>query len=195
MHISADILSARTELVNAGTLAPMEKRTERERTAFGQRMREARRRADLTQVQVCKYLRIAQSTLSGLEDSALSSGRTVEFAKLYGCDATWLATGEGSPARAGEDLPEATPRHPVDINEAFQLVADFLTHTNDMTRDAIAPLLAKLAASPDNAPRIVLMINALIAAGERRFHDVPVARDRRDQTRPHLRSVGGAGIR
>ena len=65
-------------------------------------MLEARDHAGLTQVQVREKLKLAQSTLSELEATASSSGRVVEFARLYGCDPTWLATGEGEPGWAAE---------------------------------------------------------------------------------------------
>lgn len=75
-------------IVNIGTLINM-------RTPFGQRMYDTRKHAKLTQEQVRTKLKISQSTLSELENEANSSGHTTAFAKLYGCDAHWLATGQG----------------------------------------------------------------------------------------------------
>src|SRR4051794_26748677 len=94
MYRVADIMNIGMPIVNIGKLIGM---NERGRTPFGQRMHLARKRAKLTQVQVRDALSVAQSTLSELETTAHSSGRTAEFAALYNCDARWLATGEESP--------------------------------------------------------------------------------------------------
>jgi len=97
MYREPDINSNGTPIVKFSRLFLMGRRSERERTPFGQRMLEARETAELTQVAVCEQLGISQSTLSELETDANSSGRTTEFAMLYGCNPHWLATGEGSP--------------------------------------------------------------------------------------------------
>jgi transcriptional regulator with XRE-family HTH domain len=82
--------------VNIGKVISMvSKRSERERSPFGLRMFQARERAGLTQMEVREQLGISQGTLSELEGRAASSGKTVEFAKLYGVDANWLSTGRG----------------------------------------------------------------------------------------------------
>lgn len=70
-------------------------RSERERSAFGQRMFEARTRAGLTQMQVRKALGVSQGTLSDLEGEGQTSGMTPQYAELYRVNAHWLATGEG----------------------------------------------------------------------------------------------------
>lgn len=82
-----------------GQTRPMDEKASgtRGRTAFGARMFQARRRRGLTQPQVAKALKIAQSTLSDAEHVALGSTLVTEFAALYCCNATWLATGEGDP--------------------------------------------------------------------------------------------------
>lgn len=71
-------------------------RTERERSAFGQRMYEARKASGLTQVEVQTALGISQSNMSDLEGTAESSTFVPQLAELYKVDAHWLATGEGS---------------------------------------------------------------------------------------------------
>lgn len=97
MYREPDITLNGTPIVKLSRLFLMGRRSERERTPFGQRMLEARSTAGLTQMEVCKTLSVSQSTLSELETDANSSGRVTEFALLYGCNANWLATGEGSP--------------------------------------------------------------------------------------------------
>lgn len=82
--------------VNIGKVISMPSKTSaRERTPFGLRMFRARERAKLTQMDVKDALGISQGTLSELERTAASSGKVVEFAKLYGVDAVWLSTGDG----------------------------------------------------------------------------------------------------
>jgi transcriptional regulator with XRE-family HTH domain len=107
-------------IVHIGKLIAMATRADRERSPFGQRMLKARQHAKLTQIQVRDKLGISQGTLSELEATAHSSGRTVEFAQLYGCDAHWLATGEGLPGWG--ELVVAPPRRQ---GEAPPPVADF----------------------------------------------------------------------
>lgn len=51
---------------------------------------------------VREALGISQGTLSELEGTAASSGKIVEFARLYGVDAAWLSTGEGIPPPSGD---------------------------------------------------------------------------------------------
>jgi transcriptional regulator with XRE-family HTH domain len=83
--------------VNIGKVITMvNERAARDRSPFGMRMYMARKRAGLTQKQVAKALApLSQGTLSGLELDAASSGKIVEFAKLYNVDAAWLSTGLG----------------------------------------------------------------------------------------------------
>jgi transcriptional regulator with XRE-family HTH domain len=130
MYRHPDIVENGLPIVHIGKLMTMAKRSERERTAFGQRMLQARERAGLTQLQVRQALTLAQSTLSELEATALSSGRTVEFARLYGCDPQWLSTGEGSPGwtrpgtNAGSEPPKSgdfSDRHEVSDSDWARL--------------------------------------------------------------------------
>lgn len=65
-------------------------------------MYEARLKAGLTQMQVREQLGISQGTLSEAERTANSSSRVADFARLYGVDAGWLATG-----REPEDFSES----------------------------------------------------------------------------------------
>jgi transcriptional regulator with XRE-family HTH domain len=62
-------------------------------TAFGQRLRSARKAAGLTQKQAAAAVGMSQSNLAELEKKAGSSGYTVQLAALYNVSAEWLATG------------------------------------------------------------------------------------------------------
>jgi transcriptional regulator with XRE-family HTH domain len=73
-----------------------------DRTEFGQRLRDARERAGLTQEQVADSVGIRQSTLADLERKGTRSGYIAQLATLYGVSAHWLATG----AESTGDLPD-----------------------------------------------------------------------------------------
>lgn len=64
-------------------------------TDFGNRPRLARKHAKLTQMKAEEVTGIAQSTISTAEREGYSSTDTVIYARAYGVDAHWLATGEG----------------------------------------------------------------------------------------------------
>lgn len=72
-----------------------------ERTPFGQRLFDARTQAGLKQVPAAEKIGIGQSALAELEKKGLGSSYTIVMARVYGCDAHWLATGEGSPNYRG----------------------------------------------------------------------------------------------
>lgn len=77
----------------------------RERSEFGARLRQARIAAGFTQKQVHSALGIAQSTLAELESTATRSGYIAQLASLYGVEANWLATGAGEPGAASTTRP------------------------------------------------------------------------------------------
>ena len=70
-------------------------------TEYGLRLRAARKHAQMTQVEASKASGIPQSTISTSERESHGSSETPVFAKLYGVDAHWLATGEGEMVPAG----------------------------------------------------------------------------------------------
>lgn len=65
-------------------------------TDYGNRLREAREFAGLTQKQAEKKTGIAQSTISTAERLGNGSADTPVYADAYGVAALWLATGNGS---------------------------------------------------------------------------------------------------
>jgi len=67
----------------------------KERTPYGERLRAARLRADLTQEQLSKRVGISQSTLNELESKGQGSMYTAQLAYALGVRALWLASGEG----------------------------------------------------------------------------------------------------
>lgn len=71
-------------------------------TEFGKRLKQARMHAGMTQVAASQATGISQSTISTAEREGYSSTDTAVYAKTYGVDAHWLATGEGSMVAADE---------------------------------------------------------------------------------------------
>ncbi len=64
-------------------------------TEYGKRLKAARLRAGMTQVKASVLSGIPQSSISTSERESHGSADTPVFAKLYGVDSHWLATGEG----------------------------------------------------------------------------------------------------
>ena len=63
---------------------------------FGQRLKDARKKAKLSQETVAKKVGMAQSLISELENNLYpTSGFTIKLAHLYKVNARWLADGEG----------------------------------------------------------------------------------------------------
>ena len=64
-------------------------------TEFGKRLKKARAHAGLTQEAASKITSISQSSISTAEREGHGSTDTAIYAKTYGVDAYWLATGKG----------------------------------------------------------------------------------------------------
>jgi transcriptional regulator with XRE-family HTH domain len=105
----------------------------RERTAFGRRMLAARKARGMTQERVCAQLRCSQGTLAQLESESQSSGRIVDFARLYNVDAEWLANGPGETPVAASDNGDAAPGQ---------------LNAGNLDSDALTQLLSDLTAIP-----------------------------------------------
>ena len=92
---------------------------------LGQRMRWARKRAKLTQLQVRQKTGISQSNLSELEgDAYLSSAFVPQLAHLYGVRALWLSTGQWTVLErdsAPQDRALAAPRPETDFTTAHDI--------------------------------------------------------------------------
>ncbi|MBV2161392.1 LexA family transcriptional regulator [Achromobacter denitrificans] len=73
---------------------------------FGERLKVARKAADLTQKQAAEKAGMSQGTLSGLEnDVSTSSTYTTRLAHAYGVNARWLADGVGAPHISAAEAP------------------------------------------------------------------------------------------
>lgn len=95
-------------------------------TEYGQRLKQARNYAGLTQKQAEKKTSIPQSTISTAERLGNGSSETPVYAKAYGVDAHWLATGKGEmatlPASQEIDL-DNNPDYPSIRRVHFKLSA------------------------------------------------------------------------
>ena len=104
-------------------------------TEYGLRLRAARKRAKMTQIEASKASGIPQSTISTSERESHGSSETPVYAKLYGVDAHWLATGEGEMLPAGSQveasnvtaLPTPALRSLDDVLAELQTVVDGLS--------------------------------------------------------------------
>lgn len=74
------------------TLVAMRKKA---RTAFGERLKQAREAKKLTQPQLAKLAGVAQGTVGEAETTAIGSKYTAVFASVLGVRAEWLSSGTG----------------------------------------------------------------------------------------------------
>lgn len=83
------------------------------RSEFGQRLLQARKHAQMTQVQAAKAVGMSQGTYAELEKTGNGSSFTVSLAKAYGVNPEWLATGSGemlpSNVEQGPDIKGSVP--------------------------------------------------------------------------------------
>lgn len=76
-----------------------------ERTAYGERLYQARLHAKMSQTELAAKAGMAQPTLSQLEKSGQGSAKTGTLAQLTGVRAEWLETGHG-PMLDRTDVPD-----------------------------------------------------------------------------------------
>lgn len=149
-----DTVATGLPIVYIGKVMGMGKRSQRDRSEFGQRMLEARNRAGLTQKAVQAALDVAQGTLSDLEGAAKGSSKTAQFAALYGCDPIWLATGAGDP-KWQEDAPtERVNFSKRTATESDWTLLDAVRH--ELSEEQIQEIKAKYAAFTEMVDREVM---------------------------------------
>jgi transcriptional regulator with XRE-family HTH domain len=64
-------------------------------TEYGSRLKQARKHASLTQIELSKKTGVPQSTISTAEREGYVSGETPVYARACGVNGLWLGTGEG----------------------------------------------------------------------------------------------------
>lgn len=87
-------------------------------TAYGKRLKLARKLAGLTQVELSKATGIPQSTISSAEVGGAGSAETPAIAAACAVDALWLAEGQGEP-RPKSVKPAPLTQMAMDIAMAF----------------------------------------------------------------------------
>jgi len=76
---------------------------------IGERLKYARSKAGMTQEDLAHSANIRQGDISKLETDAIkTSTKLIQMARAIGCNAVWLATGEGSPF--DHAAPDSGPR-------------------------------------------------------------------------------------
>lgn len=80
-----------------------------ERTAYGERLYQARKHADLTQKELARRAGMSQSNLAELERSGQGSAKTAQLADATGVRVQWLADGR-EPMLAETKLPAAAEK-------------------------------------------------------------------------------------
>src|SRR5205085_743572 len=104
IYLRSDFLPTKRPIKHGRTVACM--RT-KERTAFGERLREARLRAKLTQADLARKVGLGQSAIAEAENTANGTTKTVQIAKVLGVRPEWLADGTGEMLDAGAEPPAA----------------------------------------------------------------------------------------
>jgi transcriptional regulator with XRE-family HTH domain len=77
-------------------------------TEYGSRLKQARKHASLTQIELSKKTGVPQSTISTAEREGYGSGETPVYARACGVNGLWLGTGEGD-MLASTDAVDADP--------------------------------------------------------------------------------------
>lgn len=114
--------------------------------SIGERIREARKRAKLTQKQLATKVGISQGALSELETGE-SEGTTyvASFAAALGVNALWLETGKGLPGPGAVDVRrERTARMILAYDDEAALL-DLFRRTDDRGRFEIVKLATREA--------------------------------------------------
>lgn len=113
-------------------------------TEYGQRLRAARKHAGLTQEEAGRRTGIAQSTISTAERVGNGSADTPVYAKAYGVDAHWLATGKGAMLAASSAFDDKIPNNDRPIGNKFApSPAPTLAQALEVVMDAMAQSAAK----------------------------------------------------
>lgn len=97
-----------------------------DRTPFGTRLLESRKKRGYTQEQAAAAVGMSQSTLAELEKNGTASGFTAQLATVYAVDGRWLATGDSTAEEAAAHWTEV--QHPFGGTKPRGQVARVLSH-------------------------------------------------------------------
>lgn len=138
-------------------------------TEYGLRLRAARKYAKMTQIAASKASGIPQSTISTSERESHGSSETPVYAKLYGVDAHWLATGEGemlqrtTPDQAVPTTPSVSAASTkMSLGQTLARLGQELGRASPQTRAAVADLLSRYAQNPAQGQSLAQAIEMLV---------------------------------
>jgi len=114
-------------------------------TEFGQRLKQARKAAALTQAQLAKKVGIGQSTIAELEKIGSGSSHTPAIAAILNVSALWLATGQGQMQSASRQLIDLdnNPDYPAIRRVHFSLSAGVHGYAVEYEEEPAAPIVFK----------------------------------------------------
>lgn len=121
----------------------------------------------MTQIEASKASGIPQSTISTSERESHGSAETTVYAKIYGVNAHWLATGEGEmlPCDATIQTSGTTTAtgtgSVISLEQALAVVAARLNILTSSAREQAAQHLQTLARAPDSKKAIDAVLNAM----------------------------------
>jgi len=99
------IIASRQTVFDYGYAEPM--KSSPPRTAYGQRLFDARKFAGKTQAQSAKAVGMSQGTYGELErEGKKGSSFTAQLARFFGVSAEWIATGKGSMSQSNAETEE-----------------------------------------------------------------------------------------
>ena len=133
--------------ISASTLAIIEKHMlARMRSEFGQRLFDARTKAEKTQQQVAAACGMGQSNYAKLERKANGSVNTPALAAFLGVNVQWLAYGVG-PVEPGKDQPATLSPSAQNLGEWLDRIKDPDRHYR-IAHAAMAVILEELDGPP-----------------------------------------------
>ena len=115
-------------------------------TEFGQRLKQARKAAALTQAQLAKKVGIGQSTIAELEKIGSGSSHTPAIAAILNVSALWLATGQGQMQATKTPQPidlDNNPDYPAIRRVRFALSAGAHGYAVEYEEEPAAPIVFK----------------------------------------------------
>jgi len=125
--------------------------------SIAERLKHAREAAGLTQPELAAKIGVSQGTIGNIETGLRKRPRDLlAIATTLGVDPHWLETGK-TPYSPTIMKPHSNP-----LPHSLEIVASALRQSDDLTRDQVAPLLARLVSTPDRAPEIVPRLSALL---------------------------------
>jgi len=147
-------------------------------TEYGKRLRQARKHAKLTQVQLSAKTEIPQSTISTAEREGYGSSETPVYANACGVNALWLATGEGEMLGNYATFTTSAPsmdangkvlrmdqRRPPSLDQLLKDLSVHFVGLDETAKRRVKALLADLVEAPQDHQSMVKPMAAILEIG------------------------------